>query len=589
MQTKVNSPSAELVTEPPLSSQGCAFGHCEVWPERREVRRDGKVILVGNRGFDILMALAMRAGEVVSKDELIAFVWQGRIVEENSIESQVSLLRRALGEDRDAIRTVQGQGYQLVAKTVEVAVPAVSNLVVKLPAKHFCLIDRDIALDELEDMAIESRLVTLVGPGGVGKSKLAIELGHRLSSGFHDRVCIVDLASISNPGSVVPSVASALGFFSVEEVVVMAQVAELLDAKSTLLVLDNCEHVIDACASTADFLLRACQFLQIVATSREPLRVEGERVFRVAPLTTPDAHIDDNATLMSSGAMRLLEAELSRSQIAGAMEPASVPLKAKICRHLDGMPLAIGLAAAWIEKSGVSGVAQQLDHFFDETGAGSCYSLPRQQMLEPLLDCRINLLPRAEQSVLFQLSIFAGEFTMGSAITVLKSYELAAETIIDCVVKLVDKSLIVPDFAGAEPRYKLLGITRLFAKQKLREHPAFSHVSRRHAEHFLDRMPAIEADAEEESSPKGVHEDICAAIRWCFSDNGDVRVGLDLTAAAAPYLVKHLCFTERITHVSRARPSLAAAKVSAKVGLESSTSCVDGPDYLARSHNAFGY
>jgi predicted ATPase len=194
------------------------------------------------------------------------------------------------------------------------------------------------------------------------------------------------------------------------------------------------------------------------------------------------------------------------------MEQTSVPLKAKICRHRDGMPLAIGLAAAWIEKFGVSGVAQRLDHFFDETGAGSCYILPRQQMLETLLDCRINLLPRAEQSVFFQLSIFAGEFTMGSVITVLKSHELAAETIIDCVVKLVDKSLIVPDIAGAEPKYKMLGITRLYAKQRLREHPAFGNVSRRHAEYFLNRMPAIEADAEEECSPKGVHEDICAAI-----------------------------------------------------------------------------
>lgn len=188
----------------------------------------------------------------------------------------------------------------MVAKTVEVAIPAVSNRVVKLPAKHFCLIDREIALDDLEDMAIESRLITLVGPGGVGKSKLAIELGHRLSSGFHDRVCIADLASISNSESVVPSIASALGFFSFEEDVVAAKVAELLDARSTLLVLDNCEHVIDACASTADYLLRACQFLQLVATSREPLQVEGERVFRVVTLNTPDAHVDDSATLIAA-------------------------------------------------------------------------------------------------------------------------------------------------------------------------------------------------------------------------------------------------------------------------------------------------
>jgi len=289
----------------------------------------------------------------------------------------MSRLRQALGSDRKAIRTVAGRGYQLVADTSGLPAGESAIRVVDLPARRSRLIGRDSDLRELEEMAATCRLITLTGAGGVGKTSLAIEVARRLAARFPDRVCIAELAPVTQAEFVLATVASALGLVTTDGDISVERIIFLNQSKRVVLVLDNCEHLIEASAAIVDVLLRTCPFLQIIATGREPLRIGAEQVYRVAPLDVPDAENDDVADVMSYSAIELFEARLCHGQIPSAMDPRSVALKIQICRRLDGIPLAIELAAARVEVFGVVGVAERLGSMFEGLLGGNRSGLPR--------------------------------------------------------------------------------------------------------------------------------------------------------------------------------------------------------------------
>jgi predicted ATPase/DNA-binding winged helix-turn-helix (wHTH) protein len=534
-----------------------SFGRCEISPARRELKREGQVITLSDRGFDLLLALTTTHGRIISKSDLMALVWPGRIVEENTLEAQVSLLRRALGSDREAIRTVARRGYQFVAET-QVAAEEPAPRVVSLPASRSRLIGRDRALEQLVDMAGNCRLITLVGAGGIGKTRLAIELARRLADCFADRVCIAELGSVSQADFVPMTVASALGFAPPDGNPSSGHIAAALDSKHALLVLDNCEHLIDACAAIVDAMLRAAPFLKVIATSREPLRIEGEQIYTVASLDVPDDGSDDSATVMSYSAIRLFEARLSHGQIPSATDAQSVALKARICRRLDGIPLAIELAAARVAVFGLAGVAERLDGLFDVLTGGSRTALPRQQTLTATFEWSYELLAAEERAVLARLSMFAGQFSLDAACAVAGTAELPPATVLDCIVNLVSKSLISPDIAGPKAKYRLLDMTRVFARQKLAESGKLEHFAKRHSEYFCRQLQAVEANWETVLTADSIiwfeaHvEDLRAALLWNFSQNGDVALGIELTAAAIPYWVQRSHFAECLGSVTRA-------------------------------------
>jgi predicted ATPase/DNA-binding winged helix-turn-helix (wHTH) protein len=465
-----------------------SFGHCEVLPERRELRRDGKAISLGNRAFDILLSLAVSRGRVISKDELIAMVWPGRIIEENSLESQVSLLRRALGADRAAIRTIAGRGYQLISDTFNSREDASTAQIVNLPASISRLIGRERALDQLEDAAKTCRLITLVGAAGIGKTRLAIELARRLAERAFECVRIADLASVSQSEFVPMVIASTLGLASCGKESWLKTISSHLEQKRVLLVLDNCEHLIDASAGAVDALLRSCPFLQVIATSREALRVEGEYVYRVPSLDVPDPGNDDGIDVLRYSAIQLFEARLSRGLVPS--DSRSIALKTKICRRLDGIPLAIELAAARVEVFGIAGVYDRLESLFEPLTTGSRTALPRQQTLSATLDWSYDLLPEKERTVLLGLSIFAGEFTLEAAISVLGVLAVPATVVVDSIVNLVYKSLVVPHTDDPEAKYKLLEMTRIYARRKLSDSPDLEGLSRLHANYVRRQLQA---------------------------------------------------------------------------------------------------
>ncbi|MCW5623528.1 MAG: helix-turn-helix transcriptional regulator [Burkholderiales bacterium] len=454
------------------------FGRCRVDVARRELLLDGRVVKLGGRAFDVLLVLVEARGSLVAKDTLMARVWPGRIIEDNSLEAQISALRRALGAERELIRTVAGRGYQFVgtiADSMEVATPEVPAespaRIPVLPASLSPLIGRDRALDELMELTSASRLITLVGTGGIGKTRLALELARRLQRDFPDGVSLAELGPIAAAEFVPAAVADALGFPHGAGTASLDRIASTIRSRHILLILDNCEHLIDAAARVVEALLRAGAFTRVIATSREPLRAEGEYVYRVSSLDVPaeeDLDIDD---MRQYGAMQLFDARIPGG-VPGAADndpqwiARSMAQKAWICRRLDGIPLAIELAAARVPVFGIQGVAERLDDRFQLLAGGSRTALPRQKTLRATLDWSHELLAADEREIWARLSVFAGAFTLESAVAVAGDSAFSPDTVVDCLSNLVDKSLVVTD-ASALMRHRLLETMRLYAREKL--------------------------------------------------------------------------------------------------------------------------
>ena len=377
-------------------SADISFGRFQVSLLRRELLADGRRAEIGGRAFDLLVALIEARGSVVSKSALIERVWPDRIVEENNLQLQISALRAALGADRDLIRTVAGRGYQFTGDIG--SAPAGSNgpcagaaagrqpvspTNVTEPISE--LIGRDDELRDLLQFIEAHRLVTLAGPGGIGKTRLALAAAQRLLQQFPDGVWLVELAPLSDSGLVPTAVAAVFGLNLVAGEASPDHVARALGQKRLLLVMDNCEHVIDGAAQMTDALLRADPAAHVVTTSREPLKADGEWTFRVPPLTVPAPDLKKENDLLRHGAVQLF---VKRAQ---AVDPAIVPdghltaTIAAICRHLDGIPLAIELVAAQAATLGIEQIATHLDDRFRLLAGGR---RPADRVAAPADDAR---------------------------------------------------------------------------------------------------------------------------------------------------------------------------------------------------------
>jgi len=344
----------ERLSETPAS---VAFGRFRVLPHRRELLADGRPVRLGERAFDVLITLLEGRGSVVSREELILRVWPNRVVEQKNLHAQISALRAALGADRELIHTVPGRGYQFTGETrilpaspdaragagLAGTEPIAALPPTNLPEPASDLIGRDEELEEILNFAAAHRLVTLTGAGGIGKTRLALAVARRLLPDFADGVWVAELVPLADPALVPAAIAAALGLEFPASAISAENVASALIGKELLLVLDNCEHVIDAAARMAEAVLRAGAMVHIIATSREPLRAEGERIYPVPPLAVPAAEGDDP---WQYAAIQLF---VVRSRASGA--PVSedrhvAAVIAAICRRVDGIPLAIELAAA---------------------------------------------------------------------------------------------------------------------------------------------------------------------------------------------------------------------------------------------------
>jgi len=518
------------------------FGRYRLLRQRRELLADGIPLELGGRAFDILLALIDADGSVLSKDELMSLVWPGRIVEDNNLQVQIAALRKALAGDRDLVRTVAGRGYQFTGTIQTQSRPA--PVVASVPATNLTtpvseLIGRDADVGEVVSLVQSHRLVTLAGAGGIGKTRLSLEVGRQLLPNFSGGAWVAELGPLSDPQLVPVTVAAALGLNLAAAATSPERVAAAIGGKQVLLILDNCEHVIDAAAQMTEALLRVNALACVIATSREPLRAPGELIYRVPSLAVPAEGLHTPEEVMQSGAVRLFVARARAADPHFSTDPRTLAIIAAICRRLDGIPLAIELAAARTAALGVESLAARLDDRFRLLTGGHRTALPRHQTLRATLDWSYELLPEAERVVLRRLAVFAGGFRLEAASQVVASAELTRSDVEDCIVNLVSKSLLGA-VGSTVAHYRLLETTRAYALDKLTQSGELERFARRHAEYFRDVFQTAAAEWETQSTGEwlatyGRHIDnLRAALDWAFCPAGDPALGVALTVAAIP-------------------------------------------------------
>jgi len=535
------------------------FGRFKVVRHRRELLADDRPVELGGRAFDTLMALIDARGTVLDKDQLMSLVWPDRVVEGNNLPAQIAVLRKVLGADRHLIRTVARLGYQFTGEihTAAAAAPSPPSRMTNLPEAVSELIGREAELEEVAALATEHRLVNLVGAGGIGKTRLALEVARHVLPRFPDGVFVAELGPVSSPELVPATVASALGFTHIAGTASREGVAGALGTKKLLLVIDNCEHVIEAATGMAEALLRASPGTGLLATSREPLRVSGEYVYRVPPLGVPAEDNRDMQDVFRHGAVKLFVSRAHAAEPRYVAEGRVAAATAAICRRLDGIPLAIELAATRIAAFGVDGVATRLDDRFRLLTGGS-RTLLRQQTMRATLDWSYELLSESERVVLRRLGVFVGPFTLDPASAVAAGVDIPASEVADSVANLVGKSLVSTDVGGAIVYYRLLETTRAYAREKLIGSAEFDHVAQRHAEYLRDLFEHAEAELETRPTAEWLSvyrphiDDLRAALDWAFSPSGDVGVGVALTAAAVPLWTHLSLLSECRTRVEQA-------------------------------------
>jgi len=550
-----------------------AFGNFRLLPHRRELLPNGEPIRLGGRAYDVLLALIEAYGGVVSKDSLITRVWAGRIVEENALQVQISALRAALQEP-GLIRTVSGRGYQFtgtiellapdvsersgtgLAETSPTLVPSPSNL----PEPVSELIGRSDAISECLSLVNQHRLVTFTGAGGIGKTRLAVATAHRLLPEFPDGVWLTEFSPLADPGLVPAAVATALELGLAGDISAR-HVAQALAGRRILLLLDTCEHVVAAAALMTESLLQANPRLHVIATSREPLKAEGEWVYPVPPLAVPGEDADNGGSSLQYGGVRLFHERARAVKPHFAPDQRQTAMMAAICRRLDGMPLAIELAAARTATLGIDELAARIDDRFNLLAGGRRTALPRHQTLRATLDWSHELLPEPERIILRRLAVFAGAFNLDAASSVASGPDIRSLDVFDGLANLVTKSLVAVDSNDAEGRYRLLDTMRAYALEKLDDNGERERLLRRHAEHYRDLFERAEAEWETRPTAEWLEDyvwligNLRAALDWAFSPGGDAAIGVALTTAAVP-LWMHLSLLDECRR--RAEQSLAA-------------------------------
>jgi predicted ATPase/DNA-binding winged helix-turn-helix (wHTH) protein len=528
-----------------LNVRELQFGPFELSRDRRELRRDGLTLPLGGRALDILIYLVERPGEVVTKDELIDHVWSDVTVAEGSLRVHVAAIRKALGDGQFGNRyvvNIKGRGYSFVGSVAGLDNPETDgpNRPYEgiLPARSCRMIGRDPILSEVQRRLREERFVTLLGPGGIGKTTIAVAVGHALAEDFRGGVYFVDLGSLAHPDQVVRAIGTSLGlaFKSNDESV---ELIDLVRSRRSLIILDSCEHVIEAAASIAERLYQGASQIHVLATSRELLTVDGEYCCSVLPLDFPLADTDQTAeAVLRYPAVQLLVERVAARGRNFFLADRDAPFAAEICRRLDGLPLAIELAAGPVAALGIESAAARLVSRLALLKLGHRTVVARQQTLRATLDWSYNLLSDGERIVLRRIAAFVGRFSFAGAHYVAGELGTGTEEIFEAVAGLVEKSLIATRIDQTQAPYWLLDTTRAYALEKLEEHSEFDAISLRHAEFVIEQLESQEETisalprAEKVAVYSRQLGNVRSALEWSFGSNGKNEIATRLAAAS---------------------------------------------------------
>ncbi|MFL9898003.1 winged helix-turn-helix domain-containing protein [Paraburkholderia fungorum] len=521
-------------------------GDVEILQDERRVLVGKKPVKLGSRAFDILEVLATAGGELVSKHEIMRRVWPQTVVEENNLHVHICAIRRMLGASSHLLIAVSGRGYRLAlgqsnSSSEDAGVsahcpPANTNI----PPASSLLYGRDAAIEEVVEASERASLVSLVGPGGIGKTRLAIEAGRQVTGRFANGVWIVELSRVTASQYVACAVADVLDPDGASDCSPLERVVASLLDKQTLLVLDNCEHVIQAATDVVAAILSVVPGCKVIVTSREPLKIPGEHVYKVAALEVPLREQDCHAASEKS-AVQLFLGRARSVDGQFASDEGSVALAAVICRRLDGMPLAIELAASRAATLGIRELAANLDDRFRILTGGYRTALPQHQTLRATFDWSYRLLSGEQQAVLRRVSVFPALFEIDGAIAVAAGEGCNRGDVIDAICALSEKSLLVTETKLGTAQYRLLETSRAYALQRLADNGEQPEIEHR----FLSFVNAkvhcalgnlsVECDRGALENFRLCLDDVRAAFHLINLSRADRRVAAELVIAATPF------------------------------------------------------
>ncbi len=537
----------------------------EIRTMQRQVLVNGKPAAIGARAFDLLMALYQRRERMVTKNELLELVWPGLVVEENNLQVQVSTLRKVLGPS--AIATIPGRGYRFTLPDDAFTAthrPATEseddggdeaiqrgNLPASPP-----MVGRDDELAAVIALLEHHPVVSIIGAGGIGKTRLALAAAQASTLATPEGRWWVELAPLADPAQVPATVAAAMGLQLGAGRRSADALATTLAKHRALIVLDNCEHVADAAAEVIAALRAQAPGVRVLVTSQELLKCVDEQAFRLASLALPETN--DIEAASRCGAVALFIARAHAVDPRFALAADNVAAVIDICRRLDGIPLAIELAAARVPMLGVQGLQARLDQMFNVLTGAARMRLRRHQTLRAALEWSHDLLSDDERAVFRRLGVFAGGFTLALAQGIASDERIDRWQVLDLLSQLIDKSLVIAEGEG-EPRYRLLEPTRAYALEQLAAAGESAAWLRRHAEVMIEAM--AEWDRGRWTAPiqmrlRGLGElgNVRAAADWAMRPEGDRRLAIRLLSVAWFQWIGNNLWTEALERFSALWP-----------------------------------
>ena len=565
------------VSGPRPSGLKARFGSFQLLPRQRLLLDGGKRVPIGSRALDILMLLIEHAGKVVTKEEIMIHAWPRTIVEETNLRVHIASLRRVLGDDQATNRylsNVIGRGYSFVESVIwesdptsdssaEATATPQSTSVHGFPIPLTRIIGRSKDIELLISTLPQRRFLTILGAGGVGKSALARAIGFELRNRYRHGAYLVDLGAIADAASLPVSLALAMGI-SVSVNDPMLELCMCLRDRHVLVVLDNCDHLISAAAKLAEGILQSAPGAHVMASSREPLGAQGEWQHRLDPLELPQyTELITAAAARSYPAVELFVERAATGAQGFELTDSNGPVVSSICRTLDGVPLAIELAAARVSVLGIQGLAARLHERFVLDECGRRTATPRHQTLRAAIDWSYDLLVEPEQVILRRLAIFRAAFSVDSAIDIAAHCEISAEQALHGIMSLADKSFIITDITEQSVRHRLLNTTRRYALDKLVASNDKDEIFAWHAQHHLDLLRRAAMDYETKRGEERINnhgfaiDDVRAALEWAFSSRGNLSLGTQLIVASVSLELPLAHLDEWRTRVEHALEHLA--------------------------------
>jgi predicted ATPase/DNA-binding winged helix-turn-helix (wHTH) protein len=522
------------------------FGPFELSSRERVLRRDGVVLPLGSRALDILIYLAARPGEVIVKRELIEQVWSDVTVEEGSIRVHVAAIRKALGDGQFGnryIANIKGRGYSFVGAIVPLADSTQSRndrsrRQGRLPVRPLMMVGREAAISEVSNKLRDERFVTLLGPGGIGKTSIALAVGRAAAEGFGGEIYFFDLESLTDPRHVAAAVATSLGLALKSKDPVL-ELVDLVRSRKILVILDSCEHLIEAVASLAEQLYQQTEEIHVLTTSRELLKVEGEHCYRVLPLDYPPEGSEQTANaVIRYPAVQLFVRRVAARAGSVVLTDEEARFVAEICRKLDGMPLAIELAAGQVAVLGLENMVARLVSRLELLKLSHRTAVPRHRTLKATLDWSYDLLSDMERIIFRRIAVFTGHFTLEAGQRIAAEPDSGSSEIADAIAGLFEKSLLATRLFQGQPQYRLLNTTRAYALEKLEDHGEADLISVRHAEYVAEQLELERTSlsalttAERFAIYSSQLSNVRAALEWSFGPSGDDEIATRLAATS---------------------------------------------------------